>query len=86
MGSSGEGVSSSQSFPFPIILTGSIEDGEGDEVGYAETGPPSSKDKEGGGGNGEEEGGERLSVSMLWWMSPQSCCVMYSAKNAREIT
>ena len=86
MGSSGEGVSSSCCFPFSIILTESIGDREGDRVAYAETGPPSSEDEYGGGGDGKEEGGERSSISMLWQMSPQSCCVMYSAMNTRGIT
>ena len=81
-----KGVSSSHCFPFSIIPTGSIGDGEGDSVAYAETGPFSSKDKEGGGGDGEEEGGERSSFSMLWWMNPQSCCAMYSVMNTKGIT
>ena len=82
------GVSSSRCFPLSIILTGSVGDREGDGVVYAEIGPFSSEDKEGGGGNSEEEeeGGEKSSVSMLWQISPQSCCTMYSVINARGIT
>ena len=81
-----KGVSSSHCFPLSIILTGSIGDGEGDGVAYVETGPFASEDKEGGGRDGEEEGGKRSFSLMLWQMSPQSCCAMYSAINARGIT
>ena len=82
-----KGVSlSSCCFPLSIILTRSAGDGEGNGVAYAEIGQLSSEDEEGGGGEGEEEGGKRFSPSILWWMSPQSCCAMYSAINARGIT
>ena len=80
------GVSSSCCFPLSIILTRSIGDGEGNGVAYAEIGQLSSEDKEGGCGIDEEEGGERSSSSILWQMSPQSCCAMYSAMNTRGIT
>ena len=80
------GVSSLHCFPLLIILTGRIGDGEGNRVAYAEIELSSSEDEEDGGGDGEEEGGERSSPSMLWQMSPQSCCAMYSAMNARGIT
>ena len=82
---SGE-VSSSCSFPLPFILVESTGDGEGDGVSYEETGPSSSKDEGGGGGDNREEGGERSSVSKLWQMMFQSCCVIYSAMNARGMT
>ena len=80
------GVSSSCCFPFSIILTGSTGDREGDRVAYAEIELSSSGEEVGGGGNSKEEGRERFSSSMLWRMSPQSCCAMYSAMNARGIT
>ena len=81
-----KGVSSSHCFPLSIILIGSIGDGRDDGVAYAEIGRLSSEDEDGGGGEGEEEGGERFSSLKLWQMSPQSCCVMYSAMNAKGIT
>ena len=81
-----KGVSSSHCFPLSIILTGRLWDGEGDGVAYAEIELFSSEDEEGSSRDGEEEGGERSSSSMLWQMSPQSCCMMYSAMNARGIT
>ena len=81
-----KGVSLSHCFPLSIILTRRLGEGKGNGVAYAEIGPFSSKEEEGGGGDSEEEGGKKSSVLMLWWMSPQSCCVMYSAINARGIT
>ena len=84
-----KGVSSSCCFPLLVILTRRIGDREGDGVAYAEIELSSSKDEEGGGEDGEEgkgEGGKKSSPSRLWQMSPQSCCVMYSAMNPRGIT
>ena len=84
-----KGVSSSCCFPLLVILTRRIGDREDDGVAYAEIALSSSKDEEGDGRDSEEgkgEEGEKSSPSRLWQMSPQSCCVMYSAMNARGIT
>ena len=46
----------------------------------------SSRD-EGGEDNSEEEGGGiSLVSSRLWWTRAQSCCIIYSAMNARGMT
>ena len=80
--------SSSHCFPFSIILIGRIEDRKGDGMAYVETGFSSSKDEEGSGDDEDKEGGgERFPTSLrLQWMSAQSCCVIYSAINARGMT
>ena len=79
---------SSLCFPLSIILTRSTGDREVDGVAYAATELISSSVvEEGGGSEGEEEGGEiASSVSRLWWMRAQSCCIRYSAMIARGMT